>query len=79
MKLNDYEIKKNHDISFCENRIRTASLLFNSGDVDDAIINVRVAIRAIKDYPDVVKLFLETFAESDCPEFILCVADILVS
>lgn len=79
MKLNDYELKKNHDISFCKSRLYVANMLFDSGDVDDAIINVRVAIRAIKDYPDVVKLFLETFAESDCPEFVLCVADILGS
>lgn len=79
MKLNDYELKKNHDISFCKSRLNVANLLFDSGNVDDAIINVRVAIRAIKDYPDVVKLFLETFEESDCPEFVLCVADILWS
>ena len=79
MKLNDYEIKKNHDISFFKSRLNDANLLFDSGNVDDAIINVRVAIRAIKDYPDVVKMFLETLEESDCPEFVLCVADILVS
>ena len=79
MKLNDYELKKNHDISFCNERIFTALRLFNRGDVDNAILNVRVAIRAIKDYPDLVNLFLESVAESDCPAFILCVADILVS
>lgn len=79
MKFNDSVITKQHDISFCKDRIRIATLQFYSGDVGDAILNVRVAIRAIKDYPDVVKLFLETLAESDCPEFALCVADILVS
>lgn len=79
MKLNGYELKKKHDISFCKSRLYDAILLLDSGDVDDAIINVRVAIRAIKDYPDMVKLFLETLAESDCPEFVLCVADILGS
>ena len=79
MKLNDYELKKIHDISFYESRILAANQSFDSGNVDDAILNVRVAIRAIKDYPDIVKLFLETFAKSDCPEFVLCVADILLS
>lgn len=79
MKLNDYEIKKNHDISFCKSRLNDANLLFDSGNVDDAIINVRVAIRAIKNYPDVVKMFFETLKESDCPEFVLFVADILAS
>ena len=79
MKLNDYELKKNHDISFCNERIITACRQINRGDADNAIINVRVAIRAIKDYPDLVNLFLEALVESDCPEFILCVADILAS
>ena len=79
MELIDYEVKKNYDISFCRKRILAAYRLLNRGYKDSTILNIRMAIRAIKDYPDVVNLFLETLAESDCPELILCVADILFS